>query len=75
MNDDLKLNVEGWQDDIKLLKEECDIDDEDEVQEVKAAGKPMKRKRLCMWHIIKDLQWKIGWKKSKLSFAEVIVAK
>ena len=45
MNDDLKLNVEGWQDDIKLLKEECDIDDEDEVQEVKAAGKPMKRKK------------------------------
>ena len=33
VNNDLKLNVDEQQDDIKHLKEQCDIDDADEVQE------------------------------------------
>ena len=32
MNNELKLNVEEQQDDIKHFKEQCDIDNEDEVQ-------------------------------------------
>ena len=42
MNNDLKLNVDKQQDDIKHLKEQCDIDDKDEVQEITAARNPMK---------------------------------
>ena len=33
------------QDDIKHLKEHCDIDGEDEVQEITAARTPMKKNR------------------------------
>ena len=45
-----KLNVDEQQEDIKHLKEQCDIDDED--QEITAARNPMKNKRLCIWHVI-----------------------
>ena len=44
-----KLNVDEQQDDIKHLKEQSDIDDEDDVQEIKAAITPMKKKKpLCV---------------------------
>ena len=48
VKNDLKLNVQEQQDDIKHFKEQYDIDDEDEVQEITAARNPMKRIRLCM---------------------------
>ena len=40
VNNELKLNVDDQQDDIKHLKEQCDIDDEDEVKEITAARNP-----------------------------------
>ena len=45
MNNDLKLNVDEQQDDIKHLKEQCDIDDEYEVQEITAARNPVKKNK------------------------------
>ena len=43
MNNELKINVDKQQDDIKDLKEQCDMDDEDEVQEITdASNTPMK---------------------------------
>ena len=49
MNNELRLNVDDQQDDIKRLKEQCDIDDEDEVREITAAKTPMKKKKnLCV---------------------------
>ena len=43
VNNDLKLNVDEQQDDIKHLKEQFDIYDEDEVQEITAARNPMQK--------------------------------
>ena len=43
VNNDLKLNVDEQQDDIKHLKGHCDIHYEDEVQEITAARNPMKK--------------------------------
>ena len=45
VNDDIKLSVDEQQYDIKHLKEQCDIDDEDEVQEVRAARNLKKRNK------------------------------
>ena len=61
VNNELKLNVDEQQDDIKHLKEQCNIDDEDEVQKITAARNPIQKIRLCMWHVIEHLQWKLGW--------------
>ena len=40
MNNDLNLNVDEQQDDIKHLKEQCDIDDYDKVPEITDARNP-----------------------------------
>ena len=48
VNNELKLNVDKQQDDIKHLKEKCDIEDEDEVQEITGARTPWKRISLCV---------------------------
>ena len=45
VNNDLKVNVVEQQDDIKHLKEQWDIDDDDEIQEITAAITPMKKKK------------------------------
>ena len=45
VNNDLKLNVDEQQDDLKQLKEQYDIDDADEVQKVTAVRNPMKRNK------------------------------
>ena len=37
VKNELKINVDEQQDDITHIKERCDTDDEDEVQEIKAA--------------------------------------
>ena len=44
MNNDLKLNVDEQQDDIKHLKERSDIDDKNEVQKITPARNPIKKK-------------------------------
>ena len=41
VNNKHKFNVDEQQDDIKCLKEKCDLDNEDEVQEVTTASTPM----------------------------------
>ena len=49
MNIELRINVDEQQDSMKHFKEQCDIDDEDEVQEITAAKTHMKKKRpLCV---------------------------
>ena len=45
VNNDLKLNVDEQQGDIKHLKEQCDIYDEDEVHEITADKNPMKNNK------------------------------
>ena len=40
---EIKVNVDEQHDDIKHLKEQCDIGDEDEVQEITAARTPIKK--------------------------------
>ena len=79
-NKDLKLNVHEQLDDIKHLKEQCDIDDEDEVQEITAAITPMKKKKsVCVTcnriFVTKKMGWKNISRKSTLSSGEIIVAK
>ena len=44
VNNKLKVNVDEQQDDIKDLKEQCNKDDKDKVQEIPGAGTPMKKK-------------------------------
>ena len=49
VNNDLKLNDDKPQGDIKDLKEQCDIDDEDELQKITTASTPIKKsKPLCV---------------------------
>ena len=45
VNNELNLNVDEQNYDIKRLKVQCDIDDEDEVQEITAARNPMKKNK------------------------------
>ena len=53
-----KLNIYEKQDDIKHLKEECDIDDKNEVQEISAWKHEQKRKRLAklLWQSVKQFK-------------------
>ena len=60
LNNELRVNVDEQQDDTKHLKEQCDLDDDDEVQEITASITPSKRKPQCVWHVILHLQLKIG---------------
>ena len=56
MNNELKLNVDKQQHDIKHLKEQCDIDDEDEVKEITAATTPMKKnKHMCVCDMLSNI--------------------
>ena len=49
MNNQVKVNVDVQQDDIKDLKEHCNKDDKDKVQEISGAGTPMKKnKSVCV---------------------------
>ena len=45
VNNDLKVNFNEKKDDIKHLKEQCDIDDEDDVPDITAAKIPMKKNK------------------------------
>ena len=79
VNNDLKLNVDEQQDDIKHWKEQCEIDDEDEVQENTEARNPMKKnkavyvtcnktfamKSRLKKHIQEELWWQKFQKKKK----------
>ena len=40
VNNELKLNFDKQQDDSKHLKEQCDINDENEIQEITSASTP-----------------------------------
>ena len=49
MNNQLKVNVDEQQDDIKDLREQCKKEDIDKVQEISGAGTPMKKnKSVCV---------------------------
>ena len=45
VNNELKLYVDEKQDDIKHLEKQCDLDYEDDIQEITAALFPMKKKK------------------------------
>ena len=46
---EIKLNVDEQQDDIKHLKEQCDMGDGDEDKEIPATRTPMKKnKHVCL---------------------------
>ena len=47
-NYELKLYVDEQKDDIKHLIEQCDIDNEDEVQEITGEITPTKEKKACV---------------------------
>ena len=63
MNNELKLSVDEQQDDLKHLKEQCDIDNEDEDQEITAAITPMKKKKPVCVTCNKTFVTKNGLKK------------
>ena len=63
MNIEPKLFVDKQQDDIKHLKEQCDIDNEDEVQEITAAITPMKKKKPACVTCNQTFKTKTGLKK------------
>ena len=49
MNNQLKVNVDEQKVDIKDLREQCNKDDKDKVQEISGAGTPMKKnKYVCV---------------------------
>ena len=49
MKNNLKLNVDKQQDEIKHLKYQCNTDDKDKVQEISGAKMPMeKNKSACV---------------------------
>ena len=43
VNNQLKVNADEQQDDITDLREQCNNDDKDKVQEISGAGIPMKK--------------------------------
>ena len=78
VNNELKLNVDEQQDDMKHVKEQCAIDDEDELQEITAAMTPMTKKKPVCVTCNQTFVTKNGFKnisrKSTLSSGEIIVA-
>ena len=68
MNNEFKVNVDEQQDDIKHLKEYCDID------EIKPLWKEMDVCVTCNQTIANKFFWKIISRKSTLSCCEIIVA-
>ena len=52
VNNKLKVNVDKQQDDIKHLKEQSDLDYEDEIQEITAAITLMNKEKHCVLHVL-----------------------
>ena len=63
INNDIKLKVDDQKDDIKQLKEKCDIYDEDEVHEITATRNPLKKNRAMYVTYNKTFAMKNGLKK------------
>ena len=77
MNNELKLTVDEQQNDIKPLKDLCDINHENDVQEITAAINAMKKKPVCGTcnQTYETTNWfKYIFRKSTLSSDEIIVA-
>ena len=60
MNNQLKVNVDEQQDDIKDSREQCNNDDKDKVQEISGAGAPMKKNKYVCVTCNKKLKKTIG---------------
>ena len=79
MNNDLKLNVDEQQNDIKHIKEQCDIDNEDEVQKITAVRKPLNNYKAVYVTCNQTFTMKNGFKNISrrriLSSGEIIIAK
>ena len=56
----LKVNVDEQQDDIKYLKEQCNKYDKDKVQETAGAGTPMKKNKYVCEKCNTNFKKKIG---------------
>ena len=62
MNNQLKVNVDEQQDDIKHLGEKCNKDDKDKVQEISGAGTPMKKNKSVCVKCNENVKKKNGYK-------------
>ena len=56
VNNELKLNVDEQEDDLKHLKEQYDKDEEDKIQEIIASRTYRERIGQWVWHVMKHLQ-------------------
>ena len=56
VNNQFKVNVDEQQDDINDLKESCNKDDKDKVQEISGAATPMKKNKSVCVTCNKNLQ-------------------
>ena len=66
VNNELNINVDKQQGDIKHVKEQCDIDIKDEVKDITATITPMKKKKpVCVvcnqTFVNKKMAWKIKY--------------
>ena len=61
LNNQLKVNVDEQQDDIKDLGEQCNKDDKDKVQKISGAGTLMKNNESVCVSCDKILRRKNGW--------------
>ena len=79
VNNELKLNVVEQEDELKHLTEQCDIDDEDKVQEITVARSPMKINRPVCVTCNQTFTMRNGLKnisrKNKLSSSVIISTK
>ena len=48
VNSELKINADGQHLDMNYLKEKYEIDDDDEVEQITAAGTPMENTPVCV---------------------------
>ena len=60
VNIELKLNIDDEEDDLNHLKGQCDIDDENEIQEITAARNPMNNYRPVCVTCNQTLKLKMG---------------
>ena len=69
VNNELKVNIDNLLVDMKHLKEQCDIDDEDKVQKTTVARTPMKKSKVCVCNMLSNICNKILTKKTYLERA------
>ena len=75
LNNQLKVNVDKQQDDIKHLKEQCNKDDKDKAQEMSGARTPMKKNKSVCVTCNKNYLKKNSWLKNHIMEGHMIQCK